>query len=966
MCERWYHAELSQACAEQLLIRDGRNGAFLVRPSESVHGAFAICLLYQQHVHTYRILPEENGLLSVQSVQGFEVKKFVGLSELVSAYSHEQNGLVTALQYPVEQDREDGTGQTHVEAGKSLCWKDHSCSVSRISSVQCTRRTPIQGDQEPPRKQDLVLHPELEKQCMKLDREIGITWLSLKILTQVFGHMSSPLQHEDEQVSVLDQLIHKVITVQEILSVLESKIVQMFQEYVTASPISPKIHSSVPPRLPVTGTNNWTSKREQTMYSDRNQSRSSCPNSLSMFIGTWNMGSSTSPRSISSWLSSKGMGRTLHDTGICVSHDLYMIGTQENPQGDREWAEFLRTSLISHTGRQYKVVSVHSLGSVKLVLLVKQEHESLISHVQTSSVRTGISNTLGNRGAVGISLDFSGTSMGFVTCHLVSGTERVQKRNQSFGEILRGLALGEETLRSFQLPLRLSHLFWAGDLNYRLNMPVQDVLQCVYSGGYHVLLPVDQLNQERERKKIFLGFKEEQITFPPTCRYEKGSRSYDLQKAKTTGTRLSAPSWSDRVLWTSYPDTDVKCTSYGCTDDIVTSDHSPVFATFEVGLNCQTLKDTNCTLRFQSIEAIIKTQSRSRGCIEFRSLCLRGSPQSNVNSAHSMEGSAFLKLGWSDLDLPEITLVGQDTRSAQNEYLLLNIRPTDGGEAYGECCVSVRALRNSTEEHFQAFLSQRGEETGSLRGRVKVCSFSEAKPERSPTNQQRESERVKESSSQITCADNSSCDPQDSPFSRNQVRRRPASLCCVTGSYSNAEYFLFEGIPSPRTPTSPRPHSALVSGEHLNTKHGARGELRAELEKTFSLQTNRPSRTISSYITALVVRIRFWSVDQPEGLEVQNMSGYKGNLHDDGLLPPTVPTLLTVIMKISFVSTHIYSFQVLHPVHRPESKSTARAGLNIHRQRIGGSRLGGRIRVENEESRSVNRRRIGQIPEQEV
>lgn len=116
--------------------------------------------------------------------------------------------------------------------------------------------------------------------------------------------------------------------------------------------------------------------------------------------------------------------------------------------------------------------------------------------------------------------------------------------------------------------------------------------------------------------------------------------------------RTNVPSWCDRILWKSYPETHTVCNSYGeqiissfhfgffqfncgdialetnsylsftsrftfkctflsfsgCTDDIVTSDHSPVFATFEVGVTSQFVskkgtinhqKSVECKLVFQ-------------------------------------------------------------------------------------------------------------------------------------------------------------------------------------------------------------------------------------------------------------------------------------------------------------------------------------------------------------------------------
>lgn len=47
------------------------------------------------------------------------------------------------------------------------------------------------------------------------------------------------------------------------------------------------------------------------------------------------------------------------------------------------------------------------------------------------------------------------------------------RRNQNYSDILRSLALGDKRLSAFDLTLRFTHLFWFGDLNYRVDMDVQ-------------------------------------------------------------------------------------------------------------------------------------------------------------------------------------------------------------------------------------------------------------------------------------------------------------------------------------------------------------------------------------------------------------------------------------------------------------------------------------------------------------
>ncbi|XP_074690968.1 phosphatidylinositol 3,4,5-trisphosphate 5-phosphatase 2 isoform X2 [Strix aluco] len=917
----WYHRDISRVVAEELLAKAGRDGCFLVRDSESVSGAYALCLLFQRHVHTYRILPDDEGLLSVQTIQGIQAKCFRTLPDLIGAYQHPNNGLVTPLLYPVhrarqaadeDSDGEDGrgggqaasvvsaggagagpwlsapiAGRTHIpqQLHQRLQEQVHSSPASDFMGFMAEYLNHhLQLDLEALRHG----HPQLRHlstalvtACRALHRRIDFTLAGLETLARVFDPPTSPRSPTREQGLLssdpdLELLLNKISTVNHLLSSLEKKVLKSLQETVSrhnlalpsvaAAPLpaakplavqsfevkvgkSQRVALRVDVELgTVAITKRGSGSPEETipqdkilqlikyqsvqskvrLVYDREPQRSLSrdfvfpsarkreafcqllqlmkiqhsnldePDLISVYIGTWNMGSTPPPRSLASWLTSRGLGRTQDETTACIPHDIYVIGTQENSLGDREWVEFLRASLKTLMAIDYRVVALQCLWSIKIVVLVKPEHERRISHVHTSSVKTGIANTLGNKGAVGVSFLFNGTSFGFVNCHLASGSEKTHRRNQNYSDILRSLVLGDKRLGAFDLTLRFTHLFWFGDLNYRLDMDVQDILAHITKKEFEALLAVDQLNLEREKNKVFLRFSEGDISFPPTYRYERGSRdSYMWQKFKPTGMRINVPSWCDRILWKSHPETHVVCNSYGCTDDIVTSDHSPVFATFEVGVTSQFVPkkapssgpEPLACIEWESIEVIVKTTSRSKCYIEFHSHCLEEAQRSGENTSQSCDIPGFLRLGWSAKHLPVLNPILPDLEYLGDQHLLLSIKGVESCESYGECCIAMRSMIGSMAQQFETFLFHRGEETGSMRGWMKVRV---PKDRRSTRERLYEWISFEEEEDAEPAADAPTC-PKP-PLQR--LRSRPRSLPEPAAGYTNPAYFIFEGVPN--------------------------------------------------------------------------------------------------------------------------------------------------------------------------
>uniref|UniRef100_A0AAZ3NNN0 phosphatidylinositol-3,4,5-trisphosphate 5-phosphatase n=1 Tax=Oncorhynchus tshawytscha TaxID=74940 RepID=A0AAZ3NNN0_ONCTS len=980
----WYHRDLSRAAAEELLARAGRDGSFLVRDSESVNGAYALCVLFQKHVHTYRVLPDEEGFLAVQTSQGVQPKRFKSLPELVLLYLQPSQGLVSTLLYPVDreesipEDRDYSDGEdekpplpprstsTTPTGSAPETPTDSAPAANGLSTISHEYLKGSYALDLQAVKQGASSLPHLNKtlvsSCKRLNGEVDKVLSGLEILSKVFDQQSAFMVSKMIQQSVnqggdqeLENLVTKLAILKDLLSSIEKKALKAVQD------LSVSTLSSLPPltrhskTIPVQAfevkldvyladltkigksqkhslsvdveggmlvvmkkmkdnQEDWNTfthhkirqliksqrvqnklgivfekdkeknQRKDFIFASAKKREAFCqllqlmknkhsnqdePDMISIFIGTWNMGSVPSPKAVGSWLLCRGLGKTLDEMTVTIPHDLYVFGTQENSVCDREWVDSLRTALKEHTELDYKPIAVQTLWNIKIAVLVKPEHENRISHVGVSSVKTGIANTLGNKGAVGVSFMFNGTSFGFVNCHLTSGNEKIGRRNQNYLDILRLLSLGDKQLSSFDISLRFTHLFWLGDLNYRLDMDIQEILNYINRKEFDPLLKVDQLNLEREKNKVFLRFAEEEISYPPTYRYERGSRdTYVWQKQKATGMRTNVPSWCDRILWKSYPETHIVCNSYGCTDDVVTSDHSPVFGTFEVGVTSQFVSkkglpksSEQAYIEFENIEAIVKTASRTKFFIEFYSTCLEEFKKSYENDSQSSDNVNFLRVGWSNKQLTTLKPLLSEIEYLQDQHLLLTVKSLDGYESYGECVVALKSMIGSTAQQFHTYLSHRGEETGNIRGSMRV---------RVPAERMGTRERLYEWISvdkdetgghkgRSTLPPRSGHDYVSEEGERSTKEEVTAARAkqdsaegdpsnCKNNSYNNPAYYILEGVPNQSaatlssellpSPCSPPAGKALLSG-------GGKGRPSSESSHPRRHTAGHPVRPIS-------------------------------------------------------------------------------------------------------------------------
>ncbi|ETO34875.1 inositol 5-phosphatase [Reticulomyxa filosa] len=212
---------------------------------------------------------------------------------------------------------------------------------------------------------------------------------------------------------------------------------------------------------------------------------------------------------------------------------------QEKEINKQNWSNQrqIEAILSTHLGQNYAKIANFNMWQTRLFVFVKKKHEERISSVTMHYQATGVGGVAKNKGGVAISFHFDGVSMCFVCSHLAAHFSKVQHRNDDYKQLCKGLQVG---LPKRQLLSQFHHLFWLGDLNYRVDWqphkdkPIQHKDDCelevfeafqshVNEHNLDSLLRDDQLITSMSQSKAFIGFQEPVIKFKPTFKVERNS-----------------------------------------------------------------------------------------------------------------------------------------------------------------------------------------------------------------------------------------------------------------------------------------------------------------------------------------------------------------------------------------------------------------------------------------------------------
>ncbi|KAA8543272.1 hypothetical protein F0562_021233 [Nyssa sinensis] len=236
---------------------------------------------------------------------------------------------------------------------------------------------------------------------------------------------------------------------------------------------------------------------------------------------------------------------------------------------------------------RYCLVASKQMVGIFLTVWVKRDLRDNVRNMKVSCVGRGLMGYLGNKGSISISMSLHQTSFCFICSHLTSGQKEGDelRRNSDVLEILRKTrfprvhGMGDEN--SPQTILEHDRIIWLGDLNYRIALSYRSAKALVEMRNWRALLENDQLRIEQRRGRVFEGWTEGKIYFPPTYKYSNNSDRYAGDDMHPKEKRRT-PAWCDRILWYGRG---LHQISY-VRGESRFSDHRPVYSIFLAEKSC--------------------------------------------------------------------------------------------------------------------------------------------------------------------------------------------------------------------------------------------------------------------------------------------------------------------------------------------------------------------------------------------
>jgi hypothetical protein len=283
---------------------------------------------------------------------------------------------------------------------------------------------------------------------------------------------------------------------------------------------------------------------------------------------------------------------------------------------------FRQAVKLASKDTSYVNLITRNVGMTGIMIFVREDAVPNLEWLQTAGVGVGVQG-MGNKGAAAIRMGYRAgddvLSFTFVSAHLAPMEDALERRNQDFRDIAKGLVFQSESgpkpidqdEQDEDAPLieglpksssstsgiySTSYLFIGGDLNYRTSTTKptpEDVEKFPIISGdpadprhYSLFRFKDQLTQQLQAKKTLHGMTESPITFPPTYKYKESTAPLGPDGWKWATHRW--PSWCDRILYLDLPSNmlpaKIKVHKYSALPLFATSDHRGVALSVSIPL----------------------------------------------------------------------------------------------------------------------------------------------------------------------------------------------------------------------------------------------------------------------------------------------------------------------------------------------------------------------------------------------